>query len=55
MQNAFKAALKAGRPPRITPALAALSEMVSKTLRGRWVSGSMLWQRASISSSAGIT
>lgn len=28
--------------PRITPALAALSEMVSNTLRGRWVSGSML-------------
>ncbi|KAG1076236.1 hypothetical protein G6F57_023350 [Rhizopus arrhizus] len=46
---------RTGRPPITTPAFAALSAMVSNTLRGRLVSGSIWCDRASMISSAGIT
>ena len=46
---------RTGRPPITTPAFAALSAIVSNTLRGRCVAGSIDWLRASMISSAGTT
>ncbi len=45
---------RTGRPPRTMPALAAKSLMVSKTLRGAWVSRSICSLRASMISIAGL-